>query len=143
MNIEDQTAIHSCTSCQMCAAVCPVSAITIKLDSFGFYRPVLNTTLCIDCELCVKVCYKYHVVAEQNLVSLNKIEMWAASACDNKILQHTTSGGIAYLLAQDLVKRGVKCVGVEYDLEQNRAKHIIASDLDEIIKFRGSKYIQS
>ena len=39
MNINDQSAIHKCTSCQMCAAVCPQNAIVVKLNEDGFYRP--------------------------------------------------------------------------------------------------------
>ena len=36
MNILDSSAIRKCTSCQMCAAVCPKGAITIELVLNGF-----------------------------------------------------------------------------------------------------------
>lgn len=59
MNIHNVAeAVHNCTSCQMCGAVCPKNAITIELDDEGFYRPKVNEN-CIDCGLCVKVCYKF------------------------------------------------------------------------------------
>ena len=59
MNIHNPSAIRDCTSCQVCAAVCPKDAITIVLDEKGFYRPVIDDK-CVDCSLCTKVCYKYN-----------------------------------------------------------------------------------
>ena len=59
MNITDNSAIRDCTSCQMCAAVCPKDAITIQLNENGFYRPYLDAEKCVDCGLCVRVCYKF------------------------------------------------------------------------------------
>ena len=59
MNINDNSALRECTSCQMCAAVCAKNAITIKQNENGFYRPYVDVDACSDCGLCTKVCYKF------------------------------------------------------------------------------------
>ena len=76
MNINDISAKRNCTSCQMCAAVCPKNAINISLDADGFYRPIINDELCVDCGLCTKVCYKFE----------NKIADYGEAKLANTIL---------------------------------------------------------
>lgn len=143
MNIKDKDTLHECTSCQMCAAVCPQEAIDIQLNKDGFYRPVVKEDKCVDCGLCKKICYKFSDIPQYDI---NKKEMsihYAASVKDHEILKHTTSGGIADVLCQNLIAEGYTCVGVEYDYEENRAVGKIASGYEEAKAFRGSKYIQS
>ena len=144
MNILDKSAIRECTSCQMCAAVCPKNAITIRLNENGFYRPIVDNELCIDCGICVKSCYKF----DSNLQTsterrLSEMLLYSASAKDSSILLETTSGGVADLLAHELHNHGYTCVGVVYNSDSNRAEHKIAKTDDDLLAFRGSKYIQS
>lgn len=129
----------NCTSCQVCAAICPTNAISIILDKKGFYKPLVNKDKCIDCSLCTKVCYKENDIK----ISNSSIEHYAAYSNDQQILSSTTSGGIAYLLATQLVQEGYKCVGVVYDNKEDIAKDKIAKSLNEVQDFKGSKYIQS
>ena len=67
MNITDVSAKRNCTSCQMCAAICPKNAISIALDLNGFYRPRVDDSLCVDCGICMKVCYRF----EQHNITIN------------------------------------------------------------------------
>lgn len=138
MNIHNPSAIRDCTSCQVCAAVCPKDAITIVLDEKGFYRPVIDDK-CVDCSLCTKVCYKYNDIE----ISDKALSHYAAFARDENVLATTTSGGIAYLLSKALIEKGYKCVGVGYDVESDRAVTAIADNTEQINAFKGSKYIQS
>lgn len=144
MNILDRTALRECTSCGACGAVCPKSAISIGLNNEGFYRPLVDTEKCIECGLCVKVCYKFD---EQLIVStdedLKRKKLYSAWSNDAKLLKQTTSGGIGDLLARQLIEDGYKVVGVVYNEDMIRAEHRIASTLDDTMPFRGSKYIQS
>lgn len=143
MNILSLESLRNCTSCQFCAAVCPKNAITIKLNRKGFYRPEIDNKLCIDCSLCVNTCYKYDKqVSITETQDLDKTQLFAVSAKDSDLLNNTTSGGVADLLAKELIQQGYHVVGVIYDFETNRAAHRIAVTLDETIGFRGSKYIQ-
>lgn len=144
MNISSPDILHECTSCQMCAAVCPTTAIGISLSHDGFYRPTVNPAKCIDCGLCVQVCYKYDtkiILTDQD--ALNRMTLWAAVAKDDMVVAETTSGGIADLLARQLVEKGYQCIGVGYDSNLDIAYDTIARKYEEVQTFRGSKYIQS
>ena len=57
MNITASNTMHTCTSCGVCAAICPTEAISMQLDEQGFYRPQVDEAQCVDCSLCTKVCY--------------------------------------------------------------------------------------
>ena len=142
MNINDSSQFRECTSCQMCGAVCPTQAISITLNKDGFYRPVVNDDKCVNCGLCVKSCYKFdnEIKVTQNPDSYS---LYAAWAKDSQIVANTTSGGVADLLARQLIKEGYKCSGVKYDTNSNCALGEVAATEEETLVFRGSKYIQS
>ena len=140
MNINDLDAIHECTSCQVCAAVCPKKAITINLNEQGFYRPTIDADKCVDCGICKKVCYKYSEVLPYDSADAKH---YAAYALNIQVVKETTSGGIADVLCQQLVEEGYTCIGVEYDYDKNIAVGAMATHREETLKFRGSKYIQS
>ena len=40
MNIKSNFSKHPCTSCQVCAAICPHQAIEIKLDKYGILSTI-------------------------------------------------------------------------------------------------------
>lgn len=143
MNILSTGSLHPCTSCQMCAVVCPKDAITIELDELGFYRPVLHKDRCIDCGVCTKVCYKYKQIAVTSEASFPNIDVWAAKSKEAEILAETTSGGVADILVDKLISLGYICCGVIYDYKENIARNKIAVNRKETLEFRGSKYIQS
>lgn len=143
MNIADKSAFRDCTSCSMCAAVCPVDAISIHLDEDGFYRPSISEK-CIDCGLCTKVCYKFdEKIRMTDDDGLSRYDLYGASAKDNELLRTTTSGGVADVLAKYLISQGYACIGVIYDAEKNIAKSSVAHEVGETDAFKGSKYIQS
>lgn len=144
MNIDDKSAIRDCTSCQMCAAVCPKYAISISLNADEFYRPTINKSLCVDCGICTKVCYKFESeISDFGEDKLATTILYGATAKNPDVVKNTTSGGIADILAHQLIKEGYKCVGVIYDSKRDVAVDSIAEIEDELLGFRGSKYIQS
>ena len=144
MNVLDKSAIREYTSCQMCGAVCPKDAISIELNKDGFYRPVVNAEKCIDCGICTKVCYKFdkeiRITSDEGL---QYMPLYAAAAKSDELVAQVTSGGIADLLAKELIKEGYTCIGVGYDDTKARAYHYAANTAEETDGFRGSKYIQS
>lgn len=143
MHINIQKGKHSCTSCQVCGAVCPKDAIRIVLDDEGFYRPSVDPLRCIDCGICVSACYKFNDPLMTSDVDLAKIPVYASSSRDDDLVRETTSGGLADLLAESLIRSGYRCVGVSYDTRTNRAVNRVAITRYESLSFRGSKYIQS
>lgn len=143
MHIQDTPVLHECTSCQLCAAVCPRNAITIGMDADGFYRPSVNRERCIDCSLCTKVCYRFTTPFPTSKHELEQLPVYAATAKDKNVLQQTSSGGVADVLARYLARNGWLCVGVEYYGKSDIARHTIVTTEDGTERFRGSKYIQS
>lgn len=139
-NISKAQKKNFCTSCQICSVVCPAEAIEIKLNNDGFYQPIVNNNKCINCGKCVSICYKYDLSVELN--DEYKIA-YAAKSKDKLLLSKSTSGGIAHLLAEHLIKKGYKICGVTYNYTLNRAEAVIVDKIEELEKIQGSKYIQS
>lgn len=47
---------EDCCGCTACYSVCPKDAITMKADEEGFIYPVVDTSKCIRCYKCIKIC---------------------------------------------------------------------------------------
>lgn len=139
-NIVDSHSIRKCTSCGICASVCGTRAIQIKYDADGYYRPVVDEEKCVECGLCKRSCYKFD---KDFVISDNVKACYAAWNKDAYQLAKSSSGGISRLLMEESIRRGYKVFGCAYDLEQNKAKSIIVSTIDELDQFYGSKYFQS
>ncbi len=131
----------NCTGCQLCSAICPHQAIQIQLNNEGFYRSLVDEKLCTDCGLCCKICYKFH--EEATKYTQKDLNCYAAYSKDSNNLYNSSSGGVASHLAQYFVEKGVKCIGIRYDLAQHIAIADIALNKQEIEAFRGSKYMQA
>ncbi|MBQ3248983.1 MAG: Coenzyme F420 hydrogenase/dehydrogenase, beta subunit C-terminal domain [Alistipes sp.] len=130
-----------CTGCGACSVNCPVGAIAIAENLDGFYEPMLDSSKCINCGACQKVCYKYQSTTE--LPQLTHKECFAIHSTNNDTHQSTTSGGFAYELSRWGVNNGYSIVGVIYDYTINKARTIIINDLANLESLKGSKYIQS
>lgn len=132
---------RDCTGCSMCGAVCPKNAITMQLTVEGFYEPAIENYLCVDCGMCKKACYKFDEKVEID----NKKHYICYSAINKNSyeLKTATSGGVSNELMKVCIKQGYKVVGVAYDYEKERAVTRIATKIDELEQFKGSKYFQS
>ena len=139
-NVCDDKGLRSCTGCGVCASVCGKNAITIELDDDGFYKPFVDEEKCVECSLCKKSCYKY----DENLIQSDAHEVcYAAVNMDDEQLRASSSGGISRILMEECINRGYKVMGCAYDTKENVAKSVVASSIDELDQFYGSKYFQS
>lgn len=147
---------QDCCGCTACASSCPNHCITMEKDAEGFFYPIVDKSLCLDCRLCEKKCPvigKEKIVAainedkqETNRKSLLGVaQLPQAYACFNnndQIRERSTSGGVFTALAQYVIEnKGVVC-GVIID-DTYKVVHSFAENLDELEKMRGSKYVQS
>lgn len=128
-----------CCGCSACYSVCSHHAIKFEEDQEGFFYPVFNLNLCVDCGLCEKVCPVIHYKTESK--NGNPI---IYSAINNNVEQYmqSSSGGIFILLCEYIISKGGIVCGAIYD-KDFVVKHSFAKTLDECRAFQGSKYVQS
>ena len=144
INSDQVTSLRPCSSCQVCGAVCPTSAIAYRLNRDGFIRPVVDENKCIACGECMRVCYRYDPeLREKDLSDLTLSTHYAAVTSDQNRLRRSTSGGVAGELIDELIRESYTCAGAGYNLHTDQAEYLLADTPKESEKFVGSKYIQS
>ena len=125
---------HNCCGCGACAQRCPRQCITMQTDKEGFAYPVVDTKQCCDCGLCDKVCPVIN-----RLPARPPVATYAATNCNQAVREESSSGGIFTLLA---INKGGIVFGAAFN-ERWAVEHTFADNIDDIKKFRGSKYVQS
>lgn len=126
-----------CCGCGSCLNICPKSAISMEEDEAGFTYPKINEKLCIKCGRCKAVC-AFQNIDEKNV----PIEAYAAVSKDEELQMKSASGGIFASIARQFILDGGYVFGAAFDDEWN-VKHIGISNVDELTKLQGSKYVQS
>lgn len=131
---------HECCGCGACADVCARNAITMKDDVYGFRYPVIeDESLCVDCNLCQKVCPIKHASEETSQF----IEYYAASLNDRIELISCASGGFATSISRSVIKAGGIVYGASYTDDWKSVKYIRCTTMDEINRLKTSKYSQA
>lgn len=128
---------QDCCGCSACAQRCPKQCISMKEDDEGFLYPQVDTSKCIDCHLCEKVC---PVINQGD--GRTPLKVYAANNPDDNIRKESSSGGIFTMLAENTIEQGGVVFGVCWNSEWEVVHDFIESK-EDISKFRGSKYIQS
>lgn len=125
-----------CTGCQICGDVCPTKAITFVEDMKGFLHPHIESN-CIKCNLCKEHC---PALRETSSVSLD-IECYAAWSKNNDNRLSSSSGGIFYFLAKEIIQMKGIVIGAAWN--NNHVEHVVCKMEAELYKLRKSKYVQS
>lgn len=134
--------VKDCYGCGVCAIACGKKIIDITLNEQGFYVPVIkNEALCTECGLCVEVCSFQHKELGQN--PTDNIRSYAAWSKGENVRKQCSSGGVAYEVSKLLIGEGYRICAVRYEVEKGRAEHYIASNIEELVSSKGSKYLQS
>lgn len=125
-----------CMGCGACANICPVDAITMGFNEYGFYTPQVDDEKCIKCGKCLKVC------AALDYESDNKEpQVYAVAAHDEERI-HSTSGGAFAVLAKYVLRNNGYVCGVAWN-DNWEAKHVIIDKVEDLQKLRFSKYVQA
>ena len=132
------TVKEDCCGCTACYNICPVNAIEMCEDEEGFKYPKVDEKKCIKCGKCKKVCpiinkQKFNNFEQKAYLFQNKNE---------NTRSNSTSGGAYSAIGEYVIKKGGIVYGVAYD-ENFNIIHTKATTIEELAKFRGSKYVQS
>ena len=129
-----------CCGCGACQNVCTKGAIVMCEDEFGFVYPKIDPELCVECGMCKKVC-GYQNQPEKSRAR----QVYAAASKNSSLLKKSASGGVFAQLAGHFLTRGGVVYGVALPLENGvlTPRHIRVSQLSELKRLQGSKYVQS
>ena len=128
---------HNCCGCSACVQICPKQCISMSADNEGFLYPQVNSSICIDCGLCEKVC----PVINQNEPK-EPLAVYAAKNTNEEIRLKSSSGGVFTLLAEQVIAEGGVVFGARFN-ESWEVIHDYTETVEGLEAFRGSKYVQS
>ncbi|MGN0437283.1 MAG: Coenzyme F420 hydrogenase/dehydrogenase, beta subunit C-terminal domain [Lachnospiraceae bacterium] len=138
-----------CTGCMACLNVCPVGAITEKIDENGFVMPSIDMDKCIHCGKCDKVCIinhdKSHFVEQPGIADYESIypkEAYSMFHLDEEVVRKSSSGGAFYTLAKAVIENGGIVFGCFYDVK-NKTAYLTDTDHIALEKLLTSKYVES
>lgn len=127
-----------CCGCGVCVSVCPVNCIEMYVDKEGFYYPHINEEKCIGCGLCKKRC------PNTNIDKLNDLpETFAFINSDDEIRKRSSSGGMFWCLAENVIRSGGVVYGASYSDDYRNVEHVMVDKITDLVLLQGSKYIQS
>ncbi len=133
----DQIEKNSCVLCGACLQRCPNNCISFEEEYYSFSYPTIDKTRCTQCNLCERVCPVLHIPKSNSLK-----RCYAARSKCEKILKHSSSGGIFYELASEIIQQGGAVAGAAFD-KNFKVRHEIVFEQDDILRLCGSKYVQS
>lgn len=128
---------EKCSGCSACSQVCPKKCITLKEDLEGFVYPHVDVRVCINCELCKKVCPILN-----NRQGNEPTKVLALKNKNENIRKTSSSGGTFFELARKFLEEGGIVYGCALD-ENMVARHIKVTSESELHRIKSSKYVQS
>ena len=127
----------ACTGCGACAFKCPKQCISMKEDAIGQIYPVIDSTKCVECHSCEKVCPILNGPA-----SFPSEKAYAAWSNDEEERRTSASGGIAIEMYKYAVSNDWLVVGAVQN-EDFSVSHKMESSLEKLAAFKNSKYVFS
>lgn len=127
-----------CTGCLACLDNCPAGAIIQQEDEYGFVYPAVLEDRCIGCKRCINNCHLRRSGKEQK-----SIKSFAAYAKDSSLYNNSSSGGAFAVFAKTFLENGGVVYGAAYSPKYSCVKHIRITEISELHRIQGSKYVQS
>lgn len=127
-----------CCGCAACANKCAKGAITMQPNEEGFLHPVIDTSICVECGLCEKACPG---LKPSQLLG-NTPLAYIVQHKEDAVRYQSTSGGAFTAIAEEIIRRGGVVFGAIMS-EDLKVKHDCVTSIEDLAKFRNSKYVQS
>lgn len=131
-----------CCGCGACESICPTKCMTMVADEEGFLYPEKQDDLCTDCGLCESVCPSIHKEKIDYKESGNLPKAFMAINKDEAIVHNSASGGVFSAVANAYCKGDFVVFGSQF-YDGLKVVHSHVHSLEEIGKYRKSKYVQS
>lgn len=129
---------EDCCGCSACVNACPKNAIQMREDDKGFLYPHIDPALCIECNLCEKVCPLKHVASKDSFQQ----KAYGMKNKDNNERKNSSSGSVFIEVAKSILSKQGSVYGVQMEADF-RVDFGRAVTLEEARRFQGSKYVQS
>lgn len=129
---------ETCSGCFACANVCPKDAISLPENKEGFYFPQIDSSKCIDCGLCDKIC--------PNLTRSGALTMQKAFygwSNNDDVRKASSSGGIFYHLASTIIENTGIVYGASFNYKDMIRLECHSTDEVDLQELMRSKYVQS
>lgn len=131
---------EKCTGCQACANKCVTGAISMKIALEGFVYPIIDNQKCVECHACEYVCPE---LSSTSIAHSMLSDSYMAKANDENVRFNSSSGGIFPLIAKSVINQGGIVFGAAFENDFKSVKHIAITNLEQLYKIQGSKYLQS
>ena len=150
-NVMKTRELDLCTSCEICAAVCPKGAIIMEYK-YGQFLPKVNDEKCTKCGLCLKLCPGIDIdplklrqeKISNHIIDGDCLESYTAYSNDPEIRINSTSGGLITTLIIELIKNKEfdDVFVLDFDKFDGKPARLKATNnINEIINAAKSKYI--
>lgn len=128
---------NMCTGCEYCVNICPVGAIKMEPDEYGYLFPVISDK-CINCGRCGKECPNM-----QKKEFKMPESVYAAARTERDKLIKSSSGGVFAAIAETLLSEGGWVIAGCALNEELSPVQIIVDNKNELEALYGSKYVQA
>ena len=135
----DKVSVQDCALCGACFNACPVDAIRFSKAYLDFQYPEIDATRCVHCNQCEKAC---PILGDKSKPEDGYPIAFAAKSNDNSVRLRSSSGGVFYELASQILRDGGYVCGAVFD-ESFHVRHIVSNMQEAIFRMMGSKYAQS
>ena len=108
----------------------------MRVDDEGFFYPVIDYAICVDCGLCEKVC---PVINKREALLVR--EAYAIKNPSKFIQQQSSSGGFFSLVSEYVLQNKGVVFGARFDKDWGVRMDYV-EERNDLSKFRGSKYVQ-
>jgi len=146
-NVTKVRELGMCLSCEICSAICPVSAITMEFRD-GKFVPYVDMEVCTGCGLCLSICpginIDYNNMGSYEELVGPYVEVYTAHTKNDDMRKISTSGGIVTTLIIELLKKDEFDAAFLLTFDSFAGKPARlgpCSDVQQVIRAAKSKYI--